>query len=414
MFGGIPFEHFATGGMGGMGGMPGGMGGRQRKQKQVDTSEYYDLLGVSKSASQAEIKKAFRKLALKNHPDRGGDADKFKAMSEAHEVLSDPDKRDLYDKYGKEGVENGGGGAEDVFSSMFGGGRRRQSGPKKGEDLKHPLKVGLEALYNGKVFKLAINRQVQANKDEKPRQCSACNGLGVVNQIRQLGPGMLQQVRAKCEECKGQGHRVKMKKERKILEVAINKGMKNGQKIKFTGEADQKPGCLPGDVIFVLKAKDHAVFTRKGPHLFMNKKISLCSALTGTTFVVEHLDGRQIAISTNPGEVLTSDSVKKVEGEGMPKEDNPFLRGDLVVKFQIDWPKDGSLDADAIAQLKQVLPDTKPEEVPENAEEYTLQDFDEKAAAEEYKQNKSAYDSDDEEDRQRGPGGGQGVQCAQA
>jgi len=402
--------------MGGMGGMPGmgghpGMGGRAKKA--VDNKEYYDLLGVTKKASQTEIKKAFRKAALKNHPDRGGDADKFKAMSEAHEVLSDPDKRDNYDKYGKEGVENGGGGG-DPFASMFGGRQqRRQSGPKKGEDLKHPLKEGLEALYNGKVFKLAINRQVQSNPDEKPRQCSGCNGLGVVNKIRQMGPGMLQQVRAKCEDCKGQGHRVKMKKERKILEVAINKGMKSGQKIKFSGDADQKPGCLPGDVIFILKAKEHAVFTRKGPHLFMNKKISLCDALTGTTFVVKHLDGRQIAISTNAGEILTSESVKKVEGEGMPKEDNPFLKGDLIVKFQIDWPKDGSLDANACAQLKKILPSKKQEEIPENAEEYNLQKFDAKAAEEDYKQNKSAYDSD-EEDEKQGPGGGQGVQCAQA
>lgn len=414
MFGGIPFEHFAQGGMGGMGGMP-GMGGHThgRTKKAVDNKAYYDLLGVSKSASQTEIKKAFRKCALKNHPDRGGDADKFKAMSEAHEVLSDPDKRDLYDKHGKDGVEQGERGGGDPFASMFGGARRRQSGPKKGEDLKHPLKVGLEALYNGKVFKLAINRQVQSNPDEKPRQCSACNGVGVVNQIRQLGPGMLQQVRAKCEDCKGQGHRVKMKKERKILEVAINKGMKNGHKIKFSGEADQKPGCLPGDIIFVLKTKEHPVFTRKGPHLFMNKKVSLCEALTGATFVVKHLDGRKIAISTNPGEVITSETVKKVEGEGMPREDNPFLKGDLIVKFQIDWPKNGSLDANAIAQLKKILPSKQQDEVPEDAEEYTLQKFDAKAAEEDYKQNKSAYDSDEEEERQ-GPGGGQGVQCAQA
>merc|ERR1712153_192004 len=118
-----------------------------------------------------------------------------------------------------------------------------------------------------------------------------------------------------------------------------NKGMRTGQKIKFTGEADQKPGALPGNVIFVIKQKDHPVFTRKGPHLFINKKISLCDALCGTTFVVEHLDGRKLAISTNPGEVITSESIKQVEGEGMPREDNPFLKGNLVVKFVIDWPR---------------------------------------------------------------------------
>jgi len=397
-----------------MGGMPGGH--RCRKQAPVDNKEYYDLLGVSQTATATEIKKAFRKSALKNHPDRGGDPELFKKMTGAYEVLSDEDKKEAYDKYGKEGAENGRGGAEDVFSSMFGGGGgRRQSGPKKGEDLTHPLKVGLEALYNGKVFKLAINRQVQANKDEKPRQCSECRGVGIVNKVVQVGPGMMQQCRAKCANCNGQGHRVKMKKERKILEVAINKGMRTGQKIKFTGEADQKPGALPGNVIFVIKQKDHPVFTRKGPHLFINKKISLCDALCGTTFVVEHLDGRKLAISTNPGEVITSESIKQVEGEGMPREDNPFLKGNLVVKFVIDWPKDGSLDANALAAIQKVLPQGQPEEVPENAEEYNLSKFDARKAEEEYKQNKSAYDSDDEEEK-RGPGGpgGQGVQCAQA
>jgi len=411
MFGGIPFEHFAGAIPGGMGGMPGGM---RREKKPVDNSEYYDLLGVPKTASETEIKKAFRKSALKNHPDRGGDPEKFKKITGAYEVLSDNEKKEMYDKYGKDGVENGGGrGAEDIFGSMFGGRTRGNTGPKKGSDLKHPLKVGLEALYNGKVFKLAINRQVQANKDEKPRQCSECKGVGAVNKIRQLGPGMLQQVRAKCDSCQGQGHKVKMKKERKVLEVAINKGMRNGQNIKFVGESDQKPGSLPGDVVFTLTVKDHPVFTRKGPHLFMNKKVKLCDALCGNTFVIEHLDGRYLAISTNPGEILTSESVKMVEGEGMPHEENPFLKGNLVIKFSIEWPKDGCLNDNDIAQLKQVLPASQPESIPDDAEEYTLQKFDSKKAEEEYAQNKSAYDSD-EEDEKSGPSAGQGVQCAQA
>ena len=124
-FGGDPFEH-----MRGMGG-GGGMGGRGPRE-EVDTQAYYDALGVEKDATPAQIKKAFRKLAMKKHPDRGGDEEEFKALQTAYEVLSDPEKRELYDKYGKEGVEQGGGGGgggDDIFSALFGGGRGRKGVP---------------------------------------------------------------------------------------------------------------------------------------------------------------------------------------------------------------------------------------------------------------------------------------------
>jgi DnaJ family protein A protein 2 len=385
----------------------------QRQQKPVDTSEYYDLLGVSKNATESEIKKAFRKKALKEHPDRGGDAEKFKKASEAYEVLSDADKRQLYDRHGKEGAERGGGDAGDVFSSMFGGRGGRSRGPKKGEDLVHPLKVGLDALYNGKVFKLAINRQVQQDKDETPRKCQQCDGKGAQMKVRQIGPGMLQQCQVVCDRCKGQCYNVKMKKERKILKVGIEKGMKNGQKIKFQDEGDQKPGGLPGDVIFTVQMKEHKVFTRKGPHLFMNKSITLSEALCGTKFVVEHLDGRNLVISTAPGEVLTPESVKMVEGEGMPQHGNPFLKGNLVVKFNIVFPADGTLDVKALAAIKSALPTAPTVEVPEDAEEHDMQPFDADAAQQDYAQNRSAYESDDEEEGRGRGGGGQPVQCAQ-
>ena len=293
---------------------------------------------------------------------------------------------------------------------MFGGRRSRNTGPKKGEPLVHPLKVGLEALYCGKTFKLAINRQVQANKEETPKPCSACDGKGAVLKVRQIGPGMLQQVQVPCDRCKGQGYCVKMKKERKILKVGIEKGMKNGQKIKFTDEGDQKPGGLPGDVIFVVQLKDHAVFTRKGPHLFMNKTVTLSEALCGTTFVVEHLDGRQLAVSTAPGEVITPDTVKMVEGEGMPQHGNPFQKGNLVIKFKIEFPTTGSLDAKAIQALKDALPAAPATEVPEDAEEHDMHEFDAQAAQADYNANRQAYDSDEEEG---GGGAGQRVQCAQ-
>ncbi|OQR92736.1 hypothetical protein ACHHYP_03304, partial [Achlya hypogyna] len=178
MFGG-GFESFFGGG----GGFDGGHG--HGAPRNVDNSKFYETLGVSKDASAADIKKAFRKLALKNHPDKGGDPELFKNITVAYEVLSDPEKRELYDKYGEEGLQQGGGpsAGADIFSQMFGGGMRQQRGPPRGEDLTHPLKVSLEDLYNGKTVKLAVNRDVV---------CGGCSGKG--------GPEGAEKV---CDTCNG-------------------------------------------------------------------------------------------------------------------------------------------------------------------------------------------------------------------
>lgn len=147
------------------------MPGRGPK-KNVDTTKFYEVLGVQKTATTDEIKKAFRKLALKAHPDKGGDPEKFKDISVAYEVLSDPEKRKLYDQHGEEGVRDGGGasGFGDIFD-LFGMGRggQQQKGPKKGKSVMHPVKATLEDLYNGKTTKVAVSRE---------RLCSKCNGAG--------------------------------------------------------------------------------------------------------------------------------------------------------------------------------------------------------------------------------------------
>jgi DnaJ family protein A protein 2 len=250
--------------------------GAPREPENLDTQEFYDLLGVAKDASAAAIKKAYRKKALKHHPDRGGDEAIFKEIQAAYDVLSDPEKKQLYDQYGKQGVENGGqqgsqAGASDLFSAFFGGARGtgRSRGPRKGRDIVHKLKVTLEQLYNGKTFKLAVNRQVLQNPDETPQVCVTCNGQGAVMQSRQLGPGMIQQMQVKCPTCNGLRYDCKMKKERKVLEVVIERGMGNGAAIRFAGESDQKPGQLPGDIIFVIDEQPHAMFQRQGRHLVM-------------------------------------------------------------------------------------------------------------------------------------------------
>jgi len=199
---------FGGGGGGGFpfGGMGGGfeeMGGRRGPPREVDNSKFYDLLGVDKKATMDEIKKAFRKLALKNHPDRGGDKEKFQELQGAYEVLSDKEKRDVYDQYGEEGLKEGGGrgggGMDDILGQMFGmGGRgQRDAGPKKMKPMQHPLKVTLEEIYNGKKTKIAVNRERicqpcggKGGKEGAVQKCGPCRGRGMVTKMQQLGPGM--------------------------------------------------------------------------------------------------------------------------------------------------------------------------------------------------------------------------------
>ena len=269
-----------------------------------------------------------RKLAVKHHPDKGGDEQKFKEISaavskirvaspreslhftfifpihEQYEVLSDKEKRATYDKYGLEGLSEdggGGGGPDDLFSMFFGGGRSRASGPRKGESVNHPLKVSLEDLYNGKTAKIAINRQVIVGE---AKVCNTCDGQGVVLELRQIALGMVQQIQRRCTDCGGTGYRATRKKERKILEVLVEKGMKHNEKIQFRGMADEKPNMEAGDVNFIIQEKEHDLFKRKGADLLITKTLSLNEALCGFEWTFKHLDGREIAIKSKPGEVI--------------------------------------------------------------------------------------------------------------
>lgn len=273
MFGGIPFD-FAHG-------MPGGGGGRGPPSSDVDTEKLYETLGVSKDANSKDIKKAYRKLSLIHHPDRGGDEHKFKEINAAYEILSDEEKRKAYDKYGLEGVTEDGAahpGGDNIFDMFFPGANRKRSGPKKGPPLNHPIKVSLDDIYNGKTVKLAVNRKVIVGE---AKSCSTCNGQGVKMEIRQLGPGMIQQMQRTCSDCKGEGHTAERKNERKILEVHIEKGMKNHQKIQFKGMGDELPNMEPGDINFIVDIKDHPVFKREGADLLISKELSLNQALCG-------------------------------------------------------------------------------------------------------------------------------------
>ncbi|KAG5179412.1 heat shock protein 40 [Tribonema minus] len=418
-FGGDPFgEHFGGGGGGSRGG----------PRQPVDTDEFYTTLGVAKDADDNTIKKAYRKLALKNHPDKGGDPDKFKDINMAYDVLSDPQKRKMYDQYGKDGVnEEGGPGhsPDDIFSMFFGGGGRQPSGPRRSDDLVHPLKVSLEDLYNGKTCRLAINRdkvcaacEGRGGKAGAEKACASCNGHGVQIQYRQIGPGMVQKLQATCPDCNGEGKTInardkcrecqgkKVVKERKVLEVNITPGMKSGQKLTFHEEADEAPGVLPGNVVFVVQEKPHETFQRKGADLIMEKKLTLSESLCGFDFVVQHMDGRVLRLHSAPGKVTKHEHLQVIAHEGMPHAGNPYVKGRLFVLFKVAFPD--TLDEAAVKRMAGVLPPRPVATLSGEEEECTLEDID----PSQFGQNDAvrgggAYDSDEE----GGRGGNNRVQC---
>lgn len=263
---------FGGGFPGGMGGMPGGHSHGRGRQQEVDNNKFYNLLGIEKNATENEIKKAFRKQAMQHHPDKGGDPEKFKEISRAYETLSDPEKKALYDQYGEEGLSEGGaggGGAAgmDIFDILGGGmfGERsfrgaQQRGKPRGEDIKFPLKVTLEDMYNGARKKLRLTRNIictgcSGAGGKSVTMCRDCKGNGVRVTLRQIGPGMVQQMQSQCHSCQGKGQVIPDKdkckkcngektiKDKKTIEVFVVRGMKHGERITFNGEADEEVSC---------------------------------------------------------------------------------------------------------------------------------------------------------------------------
>ncbi|KAI8365554.1 ATPase GET3 [Blakeslea trispora] len=367
------------------------------------------------------------------NPDAG---DKFKEISHAYEILSDAEKREIYDQYGEEGLNGqagpGGMNAEDLFSQLFGGGggffggggRRGPSGPRRGKDMMHQLKVSLEDVYLGKTSKLALQKNVlcskcdgKGGKEGAVQACRPCNGQGVRIVMRQMGP-IVQQFQQQCDSCRGTGEIInekdrckecmgkKILSERKILEVHIERGMRDGQKITFSKEGDQAPGIIPGDIVIVLDEKPHPRFTRQGDDLVYEAKIDLLTALAGGQFAIPHLDDRVLLVNVIPGEAIQPDMVKVIPHEGMPMQ-RLDSRGHLFVKFTVEFPQSNWTDEDTIKKLESVLPPRKtlPSFGDKHLDEVVLVD----AEGYQGRAGASAYDEDDEDHHHGGPG----VQCAQ-
>jgi len=335
----------------------------------------------------------------------------------------------------KEGGGFSGHSANDIFEQFFGGGFSSFFGGgvnrvRKGEDIVHELQVTLEDLYKGKTSKLSVTRNMicvtcEGNGTKKGAsggECKVCNGRGIRIIIKQLGPGMIQQMQTACNECGGRGEVIKeedkctdckgkkVSKQKKILEVMIEKGMKHGQKIVFAGEADEAPGMEAGDIIFVIIEKKHELFKRNGNDLILELTIPLIEALTGFTTYVKHLDGRQLMVqhkTAAAGDIIKPGDVRVIQNEGMPTHKRPFEKGSLYVTFEIQFP-DGPFTSAEADRLNSVLGKGKPkaQKVSGEVEEVVLQ----KA---QFERKKGRRDPSGEEDEEDHPGRGGSVQCAQ-
>jgi DnaJ-class molecular chaperone len=293
----------------------------------------------------------------------------------------------------------------------------------------HALKVSLEDLYNGKTSKLALQKSVLCSgcdgiggKKGSVTHCKACDGRGVVMKLRQIGPGMVQQIQQACSTCGGEGEIVsekdrckkcsgkKVTTERKVLEVFVEKGMMHEQKVTFRGEGDQTPGVTPGDVIIVLDQKDHPVFRRERDNLHMEMEIELVEALCGFQRIVKHLDGRELLITLHEGDVVKDGSTKVVLNEGMPHYKDPQSKGHLLITFKVNYPQDSFGSADVYAKLREILPPAPslPDYDADATEEFDLSPYEDSMS----RRRTGAHGHDSDEDEE-GHGGG-GVQCQQS
>jgi DnaJ family protein A protein 1 len=286
-------------------------------------------------------------------------------------------------------------------------------------------------LYSGTVRKLALQKKVictncegsGGKKGVAPEKCSNCRGTGMQVRIQQLGPGMVQQIQSQCSSCQGQGEAIspkdrckncsgrKIVHERKILEVHVDQGMKDGQKITFAGEGDQEPGLEPGDIIIILDEKAHPTFTRHGGDLVIKMELDLVEALCGFQRTVTTLDDRTLVITHIPGEVMKNGDIRQIMNEGMPTYRSPYDKGRLIIQFSVKFPE--KIDPTNVGKLEALLPPREAVEIPSAAEECMLMDVDPsqmpgKGRGGSSSHNGNVYDEDDDERHGHGP---QGVQC---
>jgi len=330
----------------------------------MSKKDYYEVLGVARNASEAELKKAYRRLAMKYHPDRNPDdataEASFKEAKEAYEVLNDAQKRAAYDQFGHAGVDPsmGGGGArgaggfgdifEDVFGDIFGGGRSSRSRAHRGSDLRYDLSMTLEEAVQGKTVKIQIPTQVQcktcdgsgAKKGTTPQTCTTCAGQGQVRiqqgffSVQQSCPrchGTGKMITDPCATCHGQG-RVQ---ENKTLSVKIPAGVDTGDRIRLGGEGEAgENGGPAGDLYVQVNLKEHPIFTREANNLYCEMPVSYATTALGGEIDVPTLNGRvklKIPSGTQTGKMF------RLRGKGVQSVHDSH-NGDLLCKVIVETP----------------------------------------------------------------------------
>ena len=340
--------------------------------------DYYDVLGVDKSADATAIKKAYRKLAMKYHPDKNpGDKEaeeKFKEINEAYEVLSDETKRRNYDQFGHEGVNGQGfGGAGgfggqgfggfddifgDIFGDMFGGGfsggsRQRRRGPERGADIKQRVNISFEEAAFGKKVQVKINRSEECDQchgsGAKPgtskKTCPTCHGSGQVQSVQRTPFGNIASTRT-CSTCNGEGevidspcskcHGKGSIRKTKTIEVDIPAGIDNGQMIKLGGQGELGTRGGPrGDLYIEVNVQSHPLFTRDGYDVYLEMPITFAQATLGDKIQVPTLDGK---VEYEVPEGTQTGTVFRLKGKGIPKLKSN-VRGDQYVKVTVEIPK---------------------------------------------------------------------------
>ncbi|NNJ89928.1 MAG: molecular chaperone DnaJ [Eudoraea sp.] len=329
--------------------------------------DFYEILGLNKSASAAEIKKAYRKKAIEFHPDKNpGDSkaeEMFKKAAEAYEVLSDPDKRARYDQYGHAAFEGGGFGGggmnmEDIFSQFgdifgsafggsfggfggFGGGQRRV----KGSNLRIRVKLSLEEVASGVEKKVKVRRKVQA-PGVTYKTCTACNGNGQVTKITNTILGRMQTA-ATCSSCSGSGQIIDKRPAEadaqglmmaeETVSIKIPAGVEEGMQLKVSGKGNEAPGnSVPGDLLVAIETKEHDTLKREGDNLHYDLYVSISDAVLGTSKEIDTVSGK-VRIKLEAG--IQSGKILRLRGKGI-NNINGYGSGDLLVHVNVWTPKE--------------------------------------------------------------------------
>jgi molecular chaperone DnaJ len=329
--------------------------------------DYYELLEVERTADDATLKSAYRKLAMKHHPDKNPGCEesenRFKAINEAYDCLKDPQKRAAYDRYGHAAFQNGGAGAggfggqggfsdigdifETIFGSAFGGGGRQQA--RRGADMRYDLEIGLEDAFHGKDAQIAVEVSVPcepcggagAEPGTGKRGCTMCGGHGKVRAqqgffvVERPCPqchGMGEVIDKPCRSCGGEGRVDRPQK----IDVAIPPGVDNGTRIRLAGKGEAGPmGAPPGDLYIFIHVRQHRVFEREGTTLFTRAPISFTKAALGGCIEIPGMDGEKHQIDIPSG--IQSGKQLRKRGAGMPVLQGRG-RGDLVIEIAVETP----------------------------------------------------------------------------